>query len=305
MRILKLSILLAVWLGAVGPVSGQMSPIPGFPPGAFQSRAALDAGSAGGCSQATTFLARTSGLSGTETTAYTNLICGLVTDGIITGTLSGAAACGTKLDALWIFATNTTTTANLNLCGTSATVTINGAPTFSTDLGYTTDAAGNNTLNSNFTASTAGGNMALNSAHVSAWNITGGAGSSDRLIGNNVATSNRVTLRPLDGTSNTGFTINNNTQDAVAGSVRNGHFLSNRSGASALQIYLNGASLGTGSSASVALTDQALQFGGDSTGGNGCACQIASASAGASLSSTDAANLYSRLRTYMTAVGVP
>ena len=52
---------------------------------------------AGGCIAATNFLARTSSLSGTETTAYTNMICGLVTDGVITGNLSGVAGCGTGL----------------------------------------------------------------------------------------------------------------------------------------------------------------------------------------------------------------
>src|SRR5712664_2840319 len=80
----------------------------------------------GGCSQATTFIARTSGLSGTETTAYTNLICGLVTDGVYS-----------TLDALYIFATNTTTTANLNLISTNFGLTGATPPTFSADHGYT------------------------------------------------------------------------------------------------------------------------------------------------------------------------
>ncbi|SHM37335.1 hypothetical protein [Bradyrhizobium lablabi] len=43
-RILKLSILLAALLGAMGAARAQMSPLPGFPPGTFQNRAALDAG---------------------------------------------------------------------------------------------------------------------------------------------------------------------------------------------------------------------------------------------------------------------
>ena len=57
--------------------------------------------SAGGCTAATNFLARTS-LAGGDVTNYTTLICGLVTDGIITGDLSGARGCGTKLDLFYV-----------------------------------------------------------------------------------------------------------------------------------------------------------------------------------------------------------
>ena len=80
----------------------------------------------GGCSQATTFIARTSGLSGTESAAYTAMICGMVTDGT-----------WTLFDALYIFATNTTTSANLNLVSTNYNITVGVAPTFSADHGYT------------------------------------------------------------------------------------------------------------------------------------------------------------------------
>src|SRR5229473_5562637 len=93
------TLLLCLWFG---PASAQWSEGRGWLTGAGWLPLAQAPG--GGCSQATTFLARTSGLSGTETTAYTNLICGLVTDGVYP-----------SLDALYIFATNTTTTANLNL----------------------------------------------------------------------------------------------------------------------------------------------------------------------------------------------
>jgi hypothetical protein len=81
-------------------------------------------GGGGGCSQATNFLARVSSASltidGTHTTAYTNLICGLVTDGIITGSMSGsgsgASACGAgSFDGLYIFATDTTAGSNQTL----------------------------------------------------------------------------------------------------------------------------------------------------------------------------------------------
>jgi hypothetical protein len=40
--------LLAAIVGGSGPAHSQMSPIPGFPPGTFQNRAAIDAPSGGG-----------------------------------------------------------------------------------------------------------------------------------------------------------------------------------------------------------------------------------------------------------------
>src|SRR5258706_16256620 len=85
---------------------------------------------AGLCASAAAFLARTSGLDATHTNAYINLICGLVSDGIFS-----------KLDALYIFATQDSTTAMLNLISTSFTAsTFSGTLTFTTDRGYTAGA---------------------------------------------------------------------------------------------------------------------------------------------------------------------
>ena len=135
--------------------------------------------SGGACvpgTQATNFLARTSGLSTPETNAYCTLINGLVSDGIITGTMNGAnsgsGACGSLLDALYIFATNTATTANLNLCGTSYTITPTSSPTFTADQGYTGNAA-TSFLNTNFNPSTATTpNFVQNSASLGAYILT-------------------------------------------------------------------------------------------------------------------------------------
>jgi Putative Ig domain len=128
------------------------------------------------CSQSTTFIARTSGLSGTESGAYTTLICGLVADGIITGTMSGsgsgASACGALIDGLYILATNTTTTANLNLCGTSYGLIANNSPAFTADQGYTGNAS-NAWLDTGFNPRTASApNFTQNSATIAAYVTT-------------------------------------------------------------------------------------------------------------------------------------
>src|SRR5260370_657257 len=67
-------------------------------------RASYDPQPSTACAQATSFLARTSGLSGTQQTNYTTLICGLETDGI---------GCSSKLDALYIMGAPDATTSLL------------------------------------------------------------------------------------------------------------------------------------------------------------------------------------------------
>src|ERR1700676_927047 len=91
---------------------------------------------ASGCAAATAFLARTSGLSGTETTAYTTMICGMITDGVGCSAWRGS---GGNLDALYIFATKDTTTAELNLCSTSFSITPRASNTFTADTGWAGD----------------------------------------------------------------------------------------------------------------------------------------------------------------------
>jgi hypothetical protein len=120
----------------------------------------MPAGGGGGCSQATAFLARTSGLSGTQSTAYTTMICGMVTDGTFS-----------LFDGLYVFATNTTTTAGLNLVSTSFTLTSNGSCTFTANAGYTGDAA-SCYQDPGFVPSSAAGNMTQNSAHIAVCDLT-------------------------------------------------------------------------------------------------------------------------------------
>ena len=66
--------------------------------------------SGGSCTAATNYLARTSGGNeGGNSANITTLICGLVTDGVITGNLSGATGgCGSYLDAFYLGAQQNT-----------------------------------------------------------------------------------------------------------------------------------------------------------------------------------------------------
>jgi hypothetical protein len=81
------------------------------------------------------------------------MICGMVTDGT-----------WSLLDALYIFATNNTTTANLNLVSTSFGITQVGTVTFAADTGYTGDGS-TGALGTNFNPNVVSGvNYSLNSA---------------------------------------------------------------------------------------------------------------------------------------------
>jgi hypothetical protein len=79
--------------------------------------------------------------------------------------------CGTVLDALYILATNTMTTANLNICGTSYGLTSTAAPTFSADHGYTGNGS-TQFLITGFAPSSAAGTYSQNSASLGVYVLT-------------------------------------------------------------------------------------------------------------------------------------
>jgi hypothetical protein len=251
--------------------------------------------------EASQFLARTSSLDATHTNAYTALIDGLVTDGI-----------WSKLDVLHVYATQNSTTALLNLKSNSYTGTANGSPAFVADRGFTgVDASATVYIDTGFNPATAGGNYSQDSAHISAWSNTTPANSGPSggvVIGSEISASHTaVYSRYNDGFSYFGVNASA-TNFTSTGTPSNGHFLANRSSSSALQGYKNGTSVLTWTNTSVAPASQniyALANHGPSGANLGTAFQLPAISIGSSLSSTDVTNFYNRLRTYMTAVGVP
>jgi hypothetical protein len=270
------------------------------------------ASGSGGCSQATTFLARTSGLSGTETTAYTAMICGLVSDGIITGSLSGVAGCGTKLDALYIFATNTTTTANLNLCGTGFGITTTVAPTFSADHGYT----GNGTtqfLNTNFNPATAAGNYALNSASIGVYTLTNRAPDSVSLqmgaVDGGFASYNFISV--LSSASAIAPEMNGGTfGGATNNGVSQGFTAVSRTVATGINAYKNAssASLGTIADSSVSIPNAAIYICAYNEAGTAkkwSIDQVSAAFIGGGLTGVQFLQLSNRINAYMAAMPTP
>jgi hypothetical protein len=251
----------------------------------------------GPSSQTLQFLARTSGLDATHTSAYTALIDGLVADGV-----------WSKFDVLYIYATQNTATAQLNLISSSYPATLNGAPAFTVDRGYTgVNASTTVYINSGFNPTTAGSpQYSLNSAHISAWGVTN-TETDYGVMGARAANSCMAQLIPLYVDNRIYFALNAINTLQVSNSDARGYWICNRTDANNIQAYKNGASFGTSASSVNSLINlnyYVLAFNDNGTI-RGAGNQLAMASIGSSLSATDATNFYNRLRTYMSVVGVP
>ncbi len=257
----------------------------------------------GSCTQSSNFFARAGTLDATHFTAYDNLICGLVSDGV-----------WSKLDVLQIYATQNSTMALLSLVSSTYNGTIHGSPTFTADRGFTgVDASATDFIYSNFNPLTATSPLYVqNSAHISAWALTNVTSSSSggSVIGANNLPPIQSNIFPKFSDGNVYFRINGSNIAGIANANAIGHYIANRSGSNALQGYKNGSSILTDSTASVAPANaQFLVLAQADVAGaipdQGSGLQIAQMSIGSSLSATDATNFYNRLRTYLTAVGVP
>jgi hypothetical protein len=113
------------------------------------------------CPQAPAFLARANAitaLDGTHTIAYTNLICGLVADGV-----------WPKFDVLMVFATQSSGVSLLNL--TNATYSATSTATFTTDRGWFDSGVFRSILTNFNPIAAVGPQFTQNSAHISFWNL--------------------------------------------------------------------------------------------------------------------------------------
>lgn len=257
---------------------------------------------AGNSAAATNFLARTAGLDGTHTTIYTNLLNGLTTDGFFDG--SGNS---TLLDALYILATQNTTTAALNLVKNSFNLTTTGANlTFTTDQGYVSTG---DALVTGFIPSTAGGSMTQNSAHIFGYDLTNANPGGGTFVGSaNGAYTNVIQFDPFVGGVNVEAALNDGKNSyAVTGTGR-GSWVANRSGATTGFIRKNAASFDTITATSSGLPNVSMYIVASNQGGaiiDHCTDQIAAVSFGGSLTTTQADALSNRVNTYMAGLSTP
>lgn len=252
---------------------------------------------AGTCSQATAFLARVS-VDSAHQTAYISLICSLVNNGI-----------WSKLDILYLFATQGTSTALTNLTSSTYSAIATGSPTFTADQGFTTGTNKWVDTGLNLASST---NFTQDSAMFGVWNLTT---SSSFVAAAQAATAfgGLNYLRPSDANcSGACASVAVNSSAATSsnpGTVSTGAGLdlAIRPDSTQLQIWQNTTQLVDFVRASVVPDNVDLETAGDNTNGNNTgAYQIASIFAGAALTAGDVSNFYSAMHTYMQSIaGVP
>jgi hypothetical protein len=242
--------------------------------------------------QALAYLARTvGGNEGGNGANIATLIDGLVADGV-----------WAKLDALYVLAQQNQTDAVLNLV--SASYPLVNTATFTAYRGFS--AFLGNGLNTGFNASSAPSpHFTQNNASLSVWAY-------------NTVVATQVQMGTTANLGGTTISVNTGTQFvgyinvAAAGSATGlpsslfGFFSVDRSTASRSDDYLNGVSFSNNAVGTQA-PENANMIIGSRSGGEGlqASTTLSAAHIGASLGASLQLALYNRLRTYMTAVGVP
>lgn len=218
----------------------------------------------------------------------------------------------TLIDEIQVYAAHTQADGLLGWKNNSDAVVVS-SPTFTTDRGFTTNGA-TDYLNSNFVPTTDGVNFIQDSACLGVYINDAGAdtgGSTTYACGMADTGNVRVSrIVPKDaggdirGILNSGSTT---TFTSVTPNTRAGFTTINRSGASALEGYRNGSSVGTGTTASTGVCSQPTWIGihnvGGSPNGTGASARYAVFMAAGSLDATRQARVYARLLTYLTAIG--
>jgi hypothetical protein len=225
-------------------------------------------------------------------TIVNNLIVGLKADGIFT-----------KLDRLWLHAAENSQSALTDLIADQA-ATPSGSPTFTADQGYTFDGAAT-FIDTNFNPSTAGGNFVQDSAHMSTW-PTAVTAATWAQFGNFVVTQG---IELPWATDRWFMYINDGSQVNTGVLTGVGHICLTRTAAGARALYANGGAAAYSDAAgSTGVASANLYIGAINNAGaliHVNTGQIALTSIGGGLNATENGNFYNRLRTYMTAVGIP
>jgi hypothetical protein len=257
--------------------------------------------------ETTAFLARTSGLSGTETQAYKDLINGLVAD-----SHSDGGSIFSHLDGLWIATTKDKTTFNLNLIQNNYNLTESGSTfTFVADdyvspddlFGYMT---------TGLVPSSFGGNFAQNSACLFAYqfNSRGSATATCVMATEDGSSSSLIQLNVSFGSPpNAFYDVNMQNFPAYADAATQGFWLTTRvaaSGAGAVNFYKNGNTtpVATNTGASVSLPTNELKLMNGNSGSRGPAGdRFGAFGIGGRMSATDQQKISNRINAFMTAFG--
>ncbi|SDL07398.1 hypothetical protein SAMN05428953_12655 [Mesorhizobium muleiense] len=181
-----------------------------------------------------------------------------------------------------------------------------GTIAFAADRGYTGDGA-TGYLATGFTPSAAGGQFALNSAHMSLWSRSNAQSTGISMGARTTAATAQALLILRNASDNGSFRLN---QDVTTGSTvvanSSGGFVARRSAADATALWRNGVSLGTHNAPSTALPAAAIVIGAMNTGGvigSFSPYQFASVGFGGNLSDAQILAEYQADLAYLQAVG--
>jgi hypothetical protein len=214
-----------------------------------------------------------------------------------------AAIIWPSLDRLWIHAAENATQALIDLKARATAATVNN-PTFATDRGYTGNGA-SSYINSNFNPGAGGPwNYVRDDASYGGWVVTGPSTTGGFEWSQEFGAYGMIAVR--NDATNRRWQVNSVTDTAgpAHGGAYTGFFQAQRTGASAEQLFRNGASESTKTNASSSLASRnfgILAYIGPS---NFSTAQVGATFMGASLTGKEAA-FYNAMRAYRTAVGVP
>ena len=251
--------------------------------------------------QALAYLARTvGGNEGGNATNIATLIDGLVSDGV-----------WAKLDCLYVLAQQNEADAKLNLIGTSYGLTQVGALekpgprtgtlVFTPYQGFSGFNTANSYLSTGFNPATAPSpHFIQNSGSSSGWVYTPGGGA---LIG--TSTNAGYTILVPNAFGSLYADINNTSDTTIVYFLGTGLIVVDRTSATNIDIYENGAHAGSGSQSSAPPYSTNVLIGNRAELDLSYAGTICAAFIGASLGAAGQLALYNRLRTYMTSIGVP
>lgn len=211
-----------------------------------------------------------------------------------------SAGIWTKLDALYLMNVETAQAARLNLKAPGTyDLTATSSPTFTAKVGYAGDGAAA-FLNTNFNPTTATSpNYVQNSASAFAWGLKQGQ-DANGLLGQNTAATANVLIQPRFTDDKVYGRISDSADFSAANTDGRGLFHVNRTASNARELFKNGASVATSSTASASPANATVTILRNSSGfHNGGA---AMAGVGGALSTQQAADLYTILNSFKSGV---
>ena len=246
--------------------------------------------------QALAYLARTvGGDEGGNGANIATLIDGLVSDGV-----------WAKLDALYVLAQQNQSDALLNLVGTSYTLTGGSLETIAPFIAPFTTYRGfhnfTSSMDTGFNALSAPSpHLTLNDGSIGVWIYD--AADTNMQMGTQTSTAGNINIGANFGGSGTYYCqISPGASVGAPTPGTKGWFSGDKLSATSAVLYWNGASLGSKTQTTVPFDGVNIHLGGSDAA---TVSGLSAAFIGGSLGAAGQLALYNRLRTYMTAIGVP